>query len=97
MQAYGKNIAYFGEAGNGQHTKMVNQTVIASTMIGVCEGLLYGYKAGLDMDQVLDLITGGAAGSFSLQNLGGRILKRDFEAKRKRLVDGFNKLYPKVG
>ena len=62
-----------GPAGSGQHTKCVNQTVIASTMIGVCEGLLYGYKAGLDMDKALKLISGGAAGSFSLKVLGERM------------------------
>ena len=58
---------------------MVNQTVIASAMIGVCEGLLYGYKAGLDMNKVVGLISGGAAGSFSLKVLGARMLKRDFD------------------
>ena len=58
---------------------MVNQTVIASAMIGVCEGLIYGYKAGLDMEKVLALISGGAARSFSLECLGGRMLKRNFD------------------
>ena len=48
-------------------------------MIGVCESLLYGYRAGLDLDQVLDSISGGAAGCWSLTNLAPRILKRNFD------------------
>src|SRR5262249_12095557 len=62
-----------------QHTKMVNQILIASNMIGVCEALLYGYKAGLDMNTVMQSVSGGAAGSWSLSNLGPRILNRNFE------------------
>jgi len=75
----GKNIVHQGGAGAGQHTKMCNQIVIAGTMIGMCESLLYGYRAGLDLETVLMSIGGGAAGCWSLTNLAPRVLKRDFE------------------
>jgi 3-hydroxyisobutyrate dehydrogenase len=58
---------------------MVNQILIASNMIGVCEALLYGYRAGLDLPAVLQAVGGGAAASWSLNNLGPRILNKDFE------------------
>jgi 3-hydroxyisobutyrate dehydrogenase len=77
-QAMGKTIVYQGPAGSGQHTKMVNQILIASNMVGVCEALLYGYQAGLDLDTVLQSVSSGAAGSWSLSNLGPRIIKGDF-------------------
>lgn len=77
--AMGKTIVHLGGPGAGQHTKMVNQTVIASTMVGVCEALLYGYRAGLDLNKVLEVIGPGAAGSWSLNNLGPRIIKGNFE------------------
>jgi len=72
--AMGKTVVHQGGAGAGQHTKMVNQTLIASGMIGVCEALLYGYKAGLDLPTVLESVGSGAAGSWSLTNLGPRIM-----------------------
>lgn len=67
-----------GAAGSGQHTKMANQIFIASGMISVVEGILYSYKAGLDVEKVLEAVSKGAAGSWSLSNYGPRILKRDF-------------------
>jgi 3-hydroxyisobutyrate dehydrogenase len=75
----GKKIVYQGKAGSGQHTKMCNQIVIAGTMIGMCESLIYGYKAGLDLETMLNSISGGAAACWSLDNLAPRILRRDFE------------------
>lgn len=63
----------------GQHTKMVNQTLIASGMIGVVEGLLYGYKAGLDLETVITAVGSGAAGSWSINNYGPRMIKRNFD------------------
>jgi len=75
----GKNINYMGECGNGQHTKMVNQILIASNMIGVCEGLLYGYKSGLNLNDLIKAIGSGAAGSWSINNLGPRIVNRNFD------------------
>ena len=68
-----------GGPGAGQHTKMVNQIRVASNMIGVCEAMLYAYRAGLDLEQVLDTIGGGAAASFSLATYGPRLLKGDLE------------------
>ena len=79
FEVFGQNIIYQGEAGNGQHTKMCNQIAIASGMIGVCESMAYGLKAGLSMDDVLRSITAGAAGSWSLSNLAPRILQGDLE------------------
>lgn len=75
----GKKIVYQGKTGSGQHTKMCNQIVIAGTMIGMCESLIYGHKAGLDLNTMLSSISGGAAACWSLDNLAPRILRRDFE------------------
>ncbi len=75
----GENIAYMGSAGSGQHTKMSNQILIASTMIGVVESLLYSFKAGLNPDEVINVIGKGAASSWSINNLGRRIIKEDFD------------------
>lgn len=75
----GKTITHLGPAGAGQHTKMVNQTLISTMMIGVCEGLLYAKKAGLDPMQVIEAVGSGAAGSWSINNLGPRIVKRNFD------------------
>ena len=77
--AMGKTIVHQGPAGAGQHTKMVNQTLIATGMIGVCEALLYGYKAGLDLETVMKSVSSGAAGSWSLSNLGPRIIDNNFD------------------
>jgi len=74
----GSTIIHQGPAGSGQHTKMVNQTLIATGMIGVCEALLYAHRAGLDLNTVLESVSGGAAGSWSLTNYAPRILKGDF-------------------
>jgi 3-hydroxyisobutyrate dehydrogenase len=68
-----------GGPGAGQHTKMVNQVLIATGMIGVCEALLYGYKAGLDLEKVLESVASGAAGSWSLTNYGPRIIAGNFD------------------
>jgi 3-hydroxyisobutyrate dehydrogenase len=75
----GRKIIYQGKAGSGQHTKMCNQIQIAGTMIGMCESLLYGFRAGLDLPTMLSSISGGAAACWSLDNLAPRLLHRDFE------------------
>jgi 3-hydroxyisobutyrate dehydrogenase len=77
--AMGQAIIHQGEAGAGQHTKMVNQILIASNMMGVCEALLYGHKAGLDLETVMKSVSTGAAGSWSLSNLGPRIMDNNFD------------------
>ncbi|MEK6478396.1 NAD(P)-dependent oxidoreductase [Catalinimonas sp. 4WD22] len=79
FEIMGKNIVYQGGAGNGQHTKMCNQITISGTMIGVCECLLYGYKAGLDLPTMLKSISGGAAACWTLDNLAPRIVDRNFD------------------
>jgi 3-hydroxyisobutyrate dehydrogenase len=78
-QAMGKAIVRQGGPGAGQHTKMVNQTLIASGMVGVCEGLLYAYKAGLDLETVMESVGSGAAGSWSLANYGPRMIGNNFD------------------
>lgn len=79
FEVMGKTIVHQGGAGSGQHTKMVNQILIASGMVGVCEALLYGYKAGLDLPTVLQSVGSGAAGSWSLNNLGPRMIAENFD------------------
>ena len=79
FEIMGKNIVYQGPAGSGQHCKMCNQITIASTMVGVCEALAYARSSGLDPATVLESISAGAAGSWSLSNLAPRILKDDFD------------------
>jgi 3-hydroxyisobutyrate dehydrogenase len=75
----GKNISYMGKQGAGQHTKMSNQILIASTMIGVFESLLYAHKAGNNLDEVIQVIGKGAAGCWSINNLGPRIVSENFD------------------
>ncbi|MDD4267261.1 MAG: NAD(P)-dependent oxidoreductase [Pirellulales bacterium] len=78
-EAMGKTIVRQGGPGAGQHAKLVNQVLIATNMIGVCEALLYGHKAGLDLETVLKSVASGAAGSWSLSHLGPRIIAGDFD------------------
>jgi 3-hydroxyisobutyrate dehydrogenase len=77
-QALGKTFIRQGGPGAGQHAKMVNQILIAGNMMGVCEGLLYAQQAGLDLETAMQSIASGAAGSWSLANLGPRIIANDF-------------------
>ena len=79
FELMGENISYMGKEGAGQHTKMSNQILIASTMIGVVESLLYAYKAGNDLEDVINVIGKGAAGCWSINNLGPRIAKGNFD------------------
>jgi 3-hydroxyisobutyrate dehydrogenase len=79
FELMGENIAHMGSAGKGQHTKMSNQVLIASTMIGTVESLLYAYKAGMDLKEVIEVIGKGAASSWSINNLGRRIADGNFD------------------
>ena len=79
LQAMGTNIIHIGPGGMGQVCKLVNQVMVAGTLTSVCEGLLLGAKAGVDLDKVFQAVTGGAANSWQLENLGSRILQRDFD------------------
>ena len=79
FEILGKNIVHQGGPGAGQHTKMCNQIVIAGTMIGVCESLVYAFRAKLNPESMLQSIRSGAAGCWTLENLAPRILKGNFE------------------
>ncbi|WP_269525581.1 NAD(P)-dependent oxidoreductase [Coraliomargarita parva] len=79
LEIVGANIVYQGPAGSGQHTKMCNQIAVAASTMGACEALRYAEQSGLDPATVLQSISAGAAGSWSLSNLAPRILKGDFE------------------
>ncbi|MBA0747518.1 hypothetical protein Gogos_004429 [Gossypium gossypioides] len=72
-------VNYMGPSGKGQFAKLANQITIASTMVGLVEGIIYAHKAGLNVASFLDAISTGAAGSKSLDLYGSRILKRDFD------------------
>lgn len=78
FEVFGKNMVYQGKVGAGQHTKMCNQITIAGTLIGVCEGLVYGAKAGLNLNTMLESISKGAAGCWSLDVLAPKIVKGDY-------------------
>jgi 3-hydroxyisobutyrate dehydrogenase len=79
FELLGKKIVHQGGPGTGQQAKLCNQIVIAGTMVGVCESMLYGYKAGLDLNRMLESIRGGAAACWTLDNLAPRILQRNFD------------------
>ena len=78
LEVLGERIRWFGEAGSGQRVKMANQILIASTMIGTVESLLYAQRSNLDLSQVIDLIGQGAAGCWSLNQLGPRMVRGDW-------------------
>jgi 3-hydroxyisobutyrate dehydrogenase len=77
-EAMGKTFVYHGPTGSGQHAKLANQILIAANMIGICEGLLYAYKAGLDLDKFLQSTSSGSAGSWALANLAPRVIANNF-------------------
>ncbi|PIC71657.1 oxidoreductase [Sporosarcina sp. P16b] len=79
MSVFGKQIVYQGQAGAGQHAKMCNQITVAGNMIGACEAIAYAMKSGLDPDTMLQSVTSGAANSFSLSDLGPRIINENYE------------------
>lgn len=79
LQIMGKNVQLFGPAGSGQRVKMANQILIASTMIGTVESLLYAEQSNLDVKKVIALIGQGAAGCWSLNQLGPRMINEDWE------------------
>ncbi|NJM94031.1 MAG: NAD(P)-dependent oxidoreductase, partial [Cytophagales bacterium] len=79
FELMGHIIVHHGPAGCGQHAKMSNQIVVAGSMIGVCEALLYAEEAGLDWPKLLSSISKGAAGCWALDRLAPRILQGDFE------------------
>jgi len=78
LDLMGKTVMLQGPAGSGQHTKLVNQTLVAGNIVGVCEALLYAQRAGLDVTTVLESVSSGAAASWALSNLAPRIVAGDF-------------------
>lgn len=78
FEAMGRNINYEGQAGNGQHTKMCNQIALAGALSGACEAMVYAKNVGLDVQQMLDSISTGAAGSAQMSNVAPRVLKDDY-------------------
>lgn len=78
LEALGKRITHFGPAGAGQAAKLCNQIVVAGNLLAVCEGLVFGAKAGLDLDTLHQALTGGAANSWALEVLGKKMIERDF-------------------
>lgn len=78
LEKMGKNIAYVGSAGSGQHAKMANQISVGAGIVGTCETLTYARKAGLDMKKIVDLVGSGSGGNWQLNNMGNRIINDDF-------------------
>jgi len=78
LEALGKSIVYMGESGSGQAAKLCNQVICALTILAVSEGLLLGKKAGLDPETLLSAVTGGAAASWMLSNLGPKMTASDW-------------------
>lgn len=78
FRVLGKRVTYMGPSGMGQTTKLCNQVICALNIQAVCEGLMLGAKAGLDLRKLLDVVTAGAAGSWMLSNLGPKMVDRDF-------------------
>ncbi len=78
FEAMGTSIRYMGAAGSGQHTKMANQIALAGTLAGVCESIAYAREVGLDVDEVIAAISGGAAGSWQLSHNGPKSAHGDF-------------------
>ena len=79
MGCYGAKVTLMGPSGAGQLTKMVNQICIAGLVQGLSEALNFGQNAGLDMDRVLDVISGGAAQSWQMVNRGNTMVRDEFD------------------
>lgn len=80
LNAFSSKVMLQGPAGSGQHTKMANQIMIAGTMIGMTELMVYAKAAGLDVEKVIEQVGAGSAGNWSLTNYSPRILKEDYSA-----------------
>jgi 3-hydroxyisobutyrate dehydrogenase len=78
LAALGKTITHVGPIGSGQAVKAVNQVILAGTYLGVAEGIVLAMKAGLDVDQVVGALGGGAAQSWVLANRAGRMIANDY-------------------
>lgn len=80
LRAMGKTIVHVGASGAGQTVKMCNQLVCAINLMGVCEALALGREAGLDLGKLREVLQGGAAGSWMMQNLAPKMIARDASA-----------------
>ena len=78
LQSLGTTITHVGPIGSGQAVKAVNQVILAGTYIGVAEGIVLAIKAGLDVEQTVAALSGGAAQSWVLTNRSGRMLANDY-------------------
>lgn len=78
LETFSGSLNLFGDAGSGQHTKMANQIMVAGTMTGLTEMMVYAEKAGLKLEEVVKTVNGGAARNWSLENYGPRIIKEDY-------------------
>jgi 3-hydroxyisobutyrate dehydrogenase len=78
LEVIGKTITHVGPIGSGQAVKAVNQVILAGTYLGVAEGIVLALKAGLDVEQVVSALGGGAAQSWVLANRSGRMLANDY-------------------
>lgn len=78
FKEFGTTFTLHGSAGKGQHTKMANQIMIAGTMTRMTEMLVYAQKNGLDLEKVIETLSGGSAANWSLSNYSTRILKEDY-------------------
>jgi 3-hydroxyisobutyrate dehydrogenase len=80
LNIFGKRVIYAGPTGNGQHTKMANQIAIAGTLVSLAEALTYAKTKHLDLHQALEVISGGAASSYSAMHYGKKMIEKDFKA-----------------
>ena len=78
LELMGRSITHCGPTGSGQLAKLCNQILISVTLLGVSEALVFARKNGLDSTVMIQAVSGGAAQSWQLTNLGPRIIKRDF-------------------
>jgi len=79
FECLGKKITYMGQTGMGQTAKLCNQVICALNIQAVCEGLMLGAMAGLDLKRLLEAVSAGAASSWMLLNLGPKMIERDFK------------------
>ena len=79
IDAYAKAATLLGAPGSGQRTKMVNQICVAGIVQGLAEGIDFARRAGLDVEQVVDTISQGAAGSWQMANRGVTMARREFD------------------
>ncbi|MEA2579105.1 MAG: hypothetical protein QOD78_2693, partial [Chloroflexota bacterium] len=78
LNALGRTITHVGPIGAGQAVKAVNQVILAGTYLGVAEGIVLAIKAGLDVEQVVEALGGGAAQSWVLANRAGRMIDNEY-------------------